>query len=363
MEMPELRVDTRVESKTYPILIKNGLKEEIGFLLTNRYQGDKILLVTDDNLQPLYCQEIEEILNQAGYNTTVYTVPHGEEAKSIEYLKRGYDLLVEKGFNRDNLVIALGGGVVGDLAGLLAATFMRGISLVQIPTTLLAQVDSSVGGKTAINHPRGKNLIGSFFQPDLVLIDPKFLQTLPERELKTGMAEVIKYGLIADQGFFSYLLDHSEQIYNLEKDCLLHIIYRSCCIKAEIVSEDEKETGVRAILNFGHTIGHAIESVTSYRKYNHGEAVAIGMIGAGRISSELGFLSREELVNIEQIIKLYRLPYSCHEDMDEVFKTLFLDKKVKENKLCWILLARIGQAIIKSDLDEHLIKDILEGLI
>lgn len=363
--MPEIRVEIGERKRSYPILIEKGIKEEIGRLLTARYQGDKILLVTDKNVRAYYAEVIEELLRKAGYEVVIYTLPAGEQAKSFKYLHKGYDLLLEKGFNRDNLIMALGGGVVGDLAGFLAATFMRGISFVQIPTTLLAQVDSSVGGKTAINHPKGKNLIGAFYQPELVVIDPDFLQTLPLRELKTGMAEVIKYGLIADRDFALYLKEHKEAIFNLETEPLLHLITRSCTIKAEIVREDEKEKGVRALLNFGHTIGHAIEAVTGYQLYNHGEAVAIGMIGAGRLSCKLGFLTREDLEILGDIVRLYGLPLSCRygEDVEGLFQTLFYDKKVRDNKLRWILLERLGHAFIKSDIDNQLVREILEGLV
>lgn len=352
-----------VAEKKYNIIIKDNLIEELGNKICDLYQGDKIFLVTDENVLNLYGDKVNNILSSE-FNITNYVIPPGEGSKSSLYLNRGYDLLVENDFKRDNLIIALGGGVVGDLAGYLAATYMRGISFVQVPTTLLAQVDSSVGGKTAINHSAGKNLIGAFFQPDMVLIDPLFLRTLSKRELRTGLAEVIKHGFIADKNLVYYLRDKHDDIFNYRIESLIHIINRSCQIKSAVVKEDEKEKGKRALLNFGHTIGHALEAVTGYSRYNHGEAVAVGMVGAGQISYQKGLLDSSSAKLIKDIVAQYSLPVSFqyNEGLKEVFKRLFYDKKVRKNKIRWILLKEIGKAFIDENVDNKIVNEVLEGL-
>lgn len=363
MSKYEVRVNISENSCFYPIIIENNISSQIGDLISDCYNGNKILLVSDDNVSDLYCDSIVFSLEKFGYQVLEYIIPAGEESKSYRYLKKGYDLLIDNKFNRNNLIIALGGGVVGDLTGFLAATFMRGVPFVQLPTSLLAQVDSSVGGKTAINHPTGKNMIGAFYQPEMVVIDPDFLKTLPPREFKTGMAEIIKHGLIADKDLADYLFERSNGIFKLGKEELIHIIYRSCQIKADIVMEDEKERGKRALLNYGHTIGHALEAVTAYKKYNHGEAVAIGMLGAARLANSLRLLEKSDLEFIEKLISLYDLPLTHQEDPKAVFTALFRDKKVKNDSLRWVLIDRIGNAFIREGLDHRMIKRILEGLL
>ncbi len=362
--MERVKVNIQERESGYPIIIGDGVIEQTARLLGEKYQGDKILLVSDENVFSLYGDKVKSLLENSGFKVICYKLPPGEKAKRIHNLQEGYNILIENNFNRDNLIIALGGGVVGDLAGFLAATYMRGIFYVQMPTSLLAQVDSSVGGKTAVNHPGGKNLIGAFYQPLLVLIDPGFLETLPERELKTGLAEVIKHGLISDSNFAHYLREHRDDIFNLETDILTYIINKSCSIKAQIVSQDEKEEGIRALLNYGHTIGHALEAAAGYGKYTHGEAVAVGMIGAGRLACELGYLNSESVNYIEELIIAYELPgsFQYKEDIEEVYQALFRDKKVKDNRLRWILLEGIGEAHIKQGLDSEIILKVMEGL-
>ncbi len=360
----KIKVDINSEKKIYDIIIGDNIIESLAGLIAEIYQGSKVFLVTDKNVMNLYGEKITALLIEAGFDITTYIVPPGEQAKGFEHLKNGYDLLLAENFRRDNLIIALGGGVVGDLAGFLAATFMRGIPFVQVPTTLLAQVDSSVGGKTAINHPAGKNLIGAFYQPELVLIDPNFLKTLSERELKTGLAELIKHGFIADNKLLKFLWDNSDEIFNYNMDSLIHIIDRSCIIKSEVVNQDEKERGKRALLNFGHTIGHALEAVTEYKSYNHGEAVAVGMVGAAQISYKMGKIDREAYDFVKELIKVYGLPFSYqyNEDIEEVYQRLFFDKKVKNNSLRWILLKDLGKAYIDEDVSNQIVRDVLEGL-
>ncbi|MFW5986358.1 MAG: 3-dehydroquinate synthase [Halanaerobiales bacterium] len=349
--------------KRYDIVIKPELMAEMGKRINAVYGRDKVLLVTDENVFNLYGEKLKEVLS-AEYNVTEYIIPPGEGSKCNKYLNRGYDLLIENEFKRDNLIIAFGGGVVGDLAGYLAATYMRGIPFVQIPTTLLAQVDSSIGGKTAINHSTGKNLIGAFFQPSLVLIDPLFLKTLAVRELKTGLAEVIKHGFIADKELVKFLQDNRDNIFDCQEEALINIIHRSCQIKLAVVEEDEKERGKRALLNFGHTIGHALEAVTGYTEYNHGEAVAVGMVGAARLSFQRGLIDSSSCRLVEELIGLYDLPLSFqyNEDENDVYNRLFYDKKVKKNRIRWILLEQIGKAFIDEDVDNEMVKEILEGL-
>ncbi|MFW6029712.1 MAG: 3-dehydroquinate synthase [Halanaerobiales bacterium] len=331
----KLSVDIKTEEKKYNIYITNNIINDLPNYISKYYHGIKIFLVTDENVMNLYGDKVSTLLIDAGYELTTFIVPAGEKSKSYEYFQKGHDILVENDFKRDNLILALGGGVVGDLAGFIAATFMRGIPFVQIPTTLLAQVDSSVGGKTAINHSAGKNLIGAFYQPEFVLIDPNFLKTLDSRELKTGLAEVIKHGFIADQRLLAYLGEHAEEIYNYDVESLIYIIYKSCKIKSSIVNQDEKEKGKRALLNFGHTIAHALEAITEYEKYNHGEAVAVGMIGAAYISYKKGKISKEDYQFVFNLVEEYDLPtdFQYNENPEKVYEKLFYDKKVMRNNL------------------------------
>ncbi|MFW6381116.1 MAG: 3-dehydroquinate synthase [Bacillota bacterium] len=361
----ELKVEIPETEISYPIKIGNHNRQELVIHLENLYNPEQVMLVTDDNVAGLYLEEIKKLFREKNLKVETYTLPAGEQAKSRKYLFEGYDRLLANNFGRDDPIIALGGGVVGDLAGYLAASFMRGVPLVQVPTTLLAQVDSSVGGKTAINHPEGKNLIGAFYQPDLVLIDVDFLDTLPLREIKTGLAEVIKYGFIDDPRFFSYLREHRRSIYELEPDSLEHIIQRSCEIKAQIVKQDQKEvSGTRALLNFGHTIAHALEAVTDYNTYTHGEAVAVGIRGALRLSADTGLLDRKQLDASESILDEYQLKSGIEEDIDlnKVYRAMRFDKKVRKNKLRWILLRGIGDPLIKTGIEKQLIMKTLEGL-
>lgn len=360
----KININLQEEKRDYEIIVGAGLINSLDRYIRKVYEGNKIFIVTDENVMKFYGDKVKEILTAAGYDLTGYVLPAGEEAKSSPYLKKGYDYLLENNFSRDNLILAFGGGVVGDLAGFLAATFMRGIPFIQIPTTLLAQVDSSVGGKTGINHPRGKNLIGAFYQPKMVLIDPELLRTLEVRELITGLAEVLKYGFIVDRDLLEFMTSHREEIFKLETAALSRIIVSSCSIKAKIVREDEKEKGSRALLNFGHTIGHALEAVTGYKKYTHGEAVAIGMAAAAELSSRVTGLEKKEVDYLKELISAYGLPLSCQygENPEEVYQRLFYDKKVQKNRLRWILLRGLGEAYIDERVDNEIVKEVLEGI-
>ncbi|MFW6035239.1 MAG: 3-dehydroquinate synthase [Halothermotrichaceae bacterium] len=359
----KISIEINDDKKEYNIIIGENIRANINKYINEVYQGDKLLIVSDENIMNLYGAEIIDQL-KSEYTISKHIIKPGEQSKNFTNFQKGHDILINDDFKRDNMVIALGGGVVGDLAGFIAATYMRGIAYIQIPTTLLAQVDSSVGGKTAINHSKGKNIIGNFKQPEIVLIDPGFLKTLARRELITGMAEVIKYSFISDKDFVDYLYNNKDKIYNLDMDAMEYIIYKSCNIKAGIVRKDEKEEGVRAFLNFGHTIGHALEAVTKYDKYNHGEAVGIGMVGAARLSYKLKYIDKKIVGIMESLIKLYDLPLSFQykENCNNVFKALFHDKKALKNKLRWILLKEVGKPVIKSNIDYKKIKQVLEGL-
>ena len=359
------KINLKIEEEplVYSIDIGNDILSNIDQLIAKIDSGGRIFLVTDENVNKIYGDQITSVLKEAGYELTLYILPPGEKAKSFKYLQKGYDLLIDNNFQRDDMVVAFGGGVVGDLAGYLAASFMRGISLIQIPTTLLAQVDSSVGGKTAINHEQGKNLIGAFYQPDRVIIDVSLLKTLPERELKTGMAEVIKYGIIADQEFFNFLMNHKKDVYNLKEETIIKIVNKSCSIKADIVIKDQKEKGERAFLNFGHTIGHSLEAISNYDKFTHGEAVAVGMRGEARLSNSLDYINDKQLEQIETILKLYELPLTIDTNrIEQMYQAMKHDKKAQDNKLRWVLVNEIGNVFIKKGIEKQIILEVLEGL-
>jgi 3-dehydroquinate synthase len=315
-------------------------------------------LVTNDVINDAYGDTVRNSLQSAGVEAKTVEVPDGEEYKSLTWASKLFDAFVEFRMTRQSGVIALGGGVIGDLAGFAAATFMRGIPFMQVPTSLIAQVDSSVGGKTAVNHPRGKNLIGAFHQPKLVFIDVNVLETLPEREFRSGLAEVIKHGIIMDAELFEYVESDLPEILNLDPQRIEQIVSRSCKGKAAIVEQDEREHGVRAILNYGHTVGHSIEAVTGYGSFRHGEAVAIGMAVASRIAVKMGILDEECAVRQNRLLADCGLPTTFPDlDVDSVIDTVHLDKKIKEGgKLRFILPKSIGEAIIVENVTDDQIR-------
>ena len=331
--------------RSYPILIGSGLLDRLGESLREAGISGAIALAQDAAVASTYGARALRSLEAAGYRVTSLPIPSGEASKSLAQLGALYDALAAAGLDRRAAVVALGGGVTGDLAGFAAATYLRGIDLVQVPTTLLAQVDSSVGGKTGIDLPAGKNLVGAFHQPRLVLIDPETLGTLPEREFRAGLAEVLKYGVIHDAELFRYLEANREAILAHQREELAHLIARSCEIKAEIVGQDERESGLRAVLNYGHTVGHAIEAVAGYGRYAHGEAVAIGMGAAGRLSRRVGWLPEEETRRIEELIRAYGLPLRLREPLsvEALLQAMRLDKKARSDELRFVLARRIGQ--------------------
>jgi len=334
-----------LKENSYNILIEKGLLSKLGEELKKIYFGEKIFIITDENVDKYYGDKVKDELDKAGYKTRKMVLTPGEETKSFSTLPSIYNELLDFKLTRKELIITLGGGVIGDLGGFAASTFLRGISFVQIPTSLLAQVDSSVGGKVAVDLEKGKNLVGSFYQPKAVFIDPDVLNTLPEKFYKDGMAEVIKYGCIKDRDFFYMLksLKSREEVMNNIED----ILYKCCYIKKSVVERDEKDLGERMLLNFGHTLGHAIEKYYNFTGYSHGEAVAIGMYNISLKSEDEGITEKGVSEEIKEILINYDLPYEVDiKDNNKIIDTISLDKKNIGNVLKVILLKSIGESII-----------------
>ncbi len=353
----------RVElgKRSYNILIGRGILSLLGERLRALLPGRNVVVISDPLVFSLYGENVAENLRAAGFNTSYHLVPDGEEHKNLNSARGAYEAMVSMGLERGSVVVSLGGGVIGDLAGFVAATYMRGISFVQVPTTLLAQVDASVGGKVGVNLSSGKNLVGAFHQPLLVLIDTAVLRTLDRRELIAGFAEVIKHGIIKDSSLFEYLEENYSKILAMDEECLSHVIKRCCQIKAEVVSRDEREEGLRSILNYGHTIGHALEAVTGYGKYRHGEAIAIGMVCAARISHLMGFCSEEESLRQARLIEASGLPVTAGGvGPEEVMEFLTRDKKVISGKVRFVLARHIGDVFISADVPESAVLEVLE---
>ncbi|MBI5101018.1 MAG: 3-dehydroquinate synthase [Nitrospirae bacterium] len=345
--MQKLRVD--LGDRSYSILIGRNLLPELGGAAEKFEFSGKIGLVSNPTVFKLYGATAAGSLIKSGFEVEEIIIPDGEEYKSLASMEKIYEAMLRAKLDRRSALVALGGGVIGDITGFAASTYMRGIDFIQVPTTLLGQVDSSVGGKTGVNHPLGKNMIGAFWQPRLVLIDIDTLATLPKREFLSGLAEVIKYGVIWDEGFFEFLEDGKDAVLGLDGEALTEVIRRSCEIKAEVVSRDEREAGLRAILNFGHTIGHAIETVTGYKKYLHGEAVAIGMYYAARLANVLGLLQEREVSRIRALIMAYGLPSELPPGIEatDLIPAMELDKKTVSGTLKFILPEKIGAVRIE----------------
>ncbi|MEW6416788.1 MAG: 3-dehydroquinate synthase [Nitrospirota bacterium] len=354
--MEKIRVE--LGERSYDILIGGNILEGIGDNLKAFGLSPKIGLVSNPTVFPLYGERVSDSVKKAGFDLLTVIIPDGEEYKDLLWVQHIYDELLKHKLDRSSALIALGGGVIGDITGFAASTYMRGISYIQVPTTLLAQVDSSVGGKTGVNHQLGKNMIGTFWQPGLVWIDIETLRTLPERELLAGLAEVIKYGVIWDRELFDFLEYNKDKILNLNIDALNHIIKRSCEIKAEVVSRDERESGLRAILNYGHTIGHAVETVTGYKRFLHGEAVAIGMCIEAMLSQDIGLIDNNQVLRIKRLIDLYGLPSEMPVDINNnrIFSSMQLDKKAVAGELKFILPEKIGSVRIYKGATEKSIR-------
>lgn len=352
-------VNVNLPGGGYAIRIITGGLDELGTFVRRLLLGDRCLVVTDANVAALYGERAVATLRRSGLNAAIAVVPPGEESKSLAVAETLYSKAIDCGLDRRSPIVAVGGGVVGDLAGFVAATYMRGVPFIQVPTTLLAQVDSSVGGKVAVNHPAGKNLIGAFYQPRLVVADPGVLATLPARELATGLAEVVKHGIIADAVFFAWLEANSTAVLARETGAMAEIILRSCEIKAAVVEEDEKESGLRMILNFGHTIGHAVEAATGFA-LTHGEAVAVGMHGAARLSSLLGLCGPETVAAVTALLTRFGLPIAapgCR--AADLLAYLARDKKSLDGAVNWVLLGDIGRVVVRNDVPEAAVRQVL----
>jgi 3-dehydroquinate synthase len=347
-------ITVAVPGGSYPILIGGGLLREVGVRLAAAGCRGSLALVADAGVATLYAPAVAASLKEAGFTSTLIEIPAGEQSKSLECLGGLYARFAAAGLDRRAAVVALGGGVVGDLAGFAAATYLRGIDFVQVPTTLLAQVDASVGGKTAIDIPAGKNLVGAFHQPRLVLVDLQTLETLPEPDFRSGLAEVIKYGVIADPVLFALLEARRQEILARSEGLLAEIVSRSCEIKAEVVGADEREAGLREILNYGHTLGHAVEAVAGYGRYLHGEAVAIGMAAAASLGVRLGLLPAETAARIEALIASFGLPERLREplDPDALLAAMHRDKKARAGSLRFVLARTLGAVIVTEVPDE-----------
>lgn len=336
--------------RSYPIHIGPGLIDHADLILPHLAQK-RVAIVTNTTVGPLYLERLTKTLTGAGVEVTPIVLPDGEEYKDWQTLNLIFDALLKSRAERKTTLIALGGGVIGDMTGFAAACYQRGVPFIQVPTTLLSQVDSSVGGKTGINHPLGKNMIGAFYQPKLVLADTDTLKTLPARELSAGLAEVIKYGLIWDADFLAWLEAHMDRLRALDPEAISRAIYRSCEIKAQVVAQDEREGGIRAILNLGHTFGHAIETGMGYGNWLHGEAVAAGMVMAADASRRKGWLSDADVERTRTIIRAAGLPDTSPDlGVDRYLEYMGHDKKVEAGKIRFVLLKKIGEAVITADL-------------
>ena len=355
--MQTLKVD--LADRSYPIHIGSKLLSNIDLIMPH-LKRKNVAIVTNTTVAPLYLEKLQSSLQAAGVKVIPIILPDGEAYKNTETLNQIYDALLQNRCERSTTLIALGGGVIGDLTGYAAATYLRGVPFIQIPTTLLSQVDSSVGGKTGINHPLGKNMIGAFYQPQVVLADIDTLSTLPAREFSAGMAEVIKYGLIRDANFFDWIEVNIEVLMQLKEKELSYAIFRSCQNKAEVVARDEHENGERALLNLGHTFGHAIENAMGYGVWLHGEAVAVGTMMAADLSRRMDWLSKQDIVRIKKIFEAAQLPVIAPNlGVDKYLDLMSMDKKVADGKIRLILQQAIGKSVITSDYDVELLNETL----
>jgi 3-dehydroquinate synthase len=341
--------------RSYDIVIGNAVLGEIGGALLQFGFSKRIALVSNPTVYRLYGDAVSGSIGKAGFELVEIILPDGEEYKNLASVEKIYEKMLGARLDRKSALVALGGGVIGDITGFAASTYMRGIDFIQLPTTLLAQVDSSVGGKTGVNHALGKNMIGTFWQPRLVWIDTDTLLSLPKRELLAGLAEVIKYGVIWDAELFEFIGAGRERILGLDRASLVHLIARSCEIKADVVSRDEREAGLRAILNYGHTIGHAIETITGYKRFIHGEGVAIGMHIEARLSKMLGIIGEGEVERIRRLLESYGLPFNIPEgtDLDGLLSAMQLDKKTVSGELKFILPEKIGSVRINKGVSQE----------
>jgi 3-dehydroquinate synthase len=353
------RVRVELGERSYEIIIGAGLLARTGEFLDALKLGRRGVVITDSNVGFGYSMSMQDALASAGYEVGMLDVPAGESSKSMRQVERLLEQLPAMNLDRQSFVVAFGGGVVGDLAGFVAATYLRGIALVQVPTTLLAQVDSSVGGKVGVNLPQGKNLVGAFHQPRLVIADTNLLRTLPDRQLRAGFAEVIKHGAIRDPEFFAWLERKRNDVLDLEPHALAYVVKRCCEIKADVVSRDERESGLRAILNFGHTIGHAMEALADYVGLLHGEAISMGMVAAAYLSTKRAGLPAGEAARLRALLDASGLPVRLGDnyELPELMEAMRLDKKAKNGKLRFVLLKHIGEAFVSDAVTDEDLKE------
>jgi 3-dehydroquinate synthase len=360
--MMELRVD--LGERSYPIYIDSGLITAIAdyFDKHGLSKISPLLIVTDEAVAPLYLQDMLASLEQHGYKVAVHIVPVGEKSKSLAVLEDVITTALQAGLDRKSTIVALGGGVVGDLAGYVAASFMRGIRFVQVPTTIQAH-DSSVGGKVAVNHKLAKNIIGAFHQPEFVLFDTATLLTLPPREVRSGLAEVVKHGLIWDAAFAQWTYDNAAKLLALDLEALAYALYQGCKLKASVVSQDERENDLRAILNLGHTIGHALEAVAGYNEMLHGEAISIGMVGSAKLAQRFGY-ANDIYTTTKAILQSCKLPVQLpkHYDTESILSAMMHDKKFKEGSMVFIIPTAIGQVEIRKDVPIEWVREVIEEL-
>jgi len=356
--MKRLSID--LGDRSYDIRVGRRLLQQAGAWVTEITNPSRVVVITHPSINRLYGEKLSAGFSSAKVPIHCIEVPEGERSKSLQQAEKIYDRLLEWKCDRQTVLVALGGGVIGDLTGFVAATYVRGVPFIQIPTTVLAQVDSSVGGKTAVNHPRGKNMIGAFYQPKLVVADLETLESLPEKEFKAGLAEIIKYGVIEDAALFHYLENETQKILAHDDTALAHIVATSCAIKAKVVEKDERESHYRMVLNFGHTVGHAIESLTGYSSFIHGEAVAIGMVIAAKLSQAMGYCSVDVPRRIANLIEAFGLPTRLPNlQAEDIIQSIYLDKKTAHKKIRFILVKEIGSIEIVDDVAESLITEAL----
>lgn len=361
---PDHACDVVTATEHYPVFAGWGLLDSLGRRARDAGLSGNAWVVADASVFSLYGQTVMNSLRQAGFGVQSFAVPPGEASKTADTASRIYDWLVDGRAERRDVVVALGGGVITDMAGFVAGTFLRGLSLVQVPTSLIAMTDAAVGGKTGVNHPSAKNLIGAFYQPRLVLADVRALSTLPPRELTSGWAEVIKHGLVLDPGLAAFLEKKARKLLKLDPEAATEAVRRSVAVKARIVSEDEKEQGRRILLNYGHTIGHGLEAATGYTRFLHGEAVSVGMVGAAMVGRALGILPPEAVEQHRKVLKTFGLPVSCAAVRPQsVLAAMELDKKVKGKAVRWVLLEGIGRPAVREDVPGEVVAGVLEELL
>jgi len=354
------KVHVSLADRSYDIHIAHGNLGNLGADLLACGFPRRVAVISNPTVASLYLNQVRSSLVHSGFQAVSFEIPDGEQYKTIETLESIFDFLIRQNFDRKTGLVALGGGVVGDIVGFAAACFLRGVPFAQVPTTLLSQVDSSVGGKTAVNHPLGKNLIGAFYQPRFVSIDVDTLSSLSDREYAAGLAEVIKYGVISDHEFFEWLKDHAAELVARDRTALIHAVTRSCQIKADIVERDERESSVRAFLNFGHTLGHAVEKLVGYGTIVHGEAVAIGMVAAARISHSLQLCTRQDVEALQELISAVGLPVDLPlYPLQSYLETMYRDKKVQGGTLRFVVNLGIGSCEVREiEAPEQLMKDV-----